>query len=661
MKSDPSAVREWRRRRAAVCRSLLKPPPRLTISEWADRHRIIPQGTSPEPGPWRTDRAPYLRGIMDALSDRSVQRVAAMLASQTGKSEAVLNTIGYYVDQEPSPILVVQPNEKPMGEAFAKDRLAPMIRSTPVLASKIKSPKVKDSGNTMLHKSFAGGHVTITGANSAAGLASRPIRVVLFDEVDRYERSAGNEGDPVSLGIQRTANFTWTRKVFLVSTPGIAGLSRIEREWGRSDQRRFMVPCPHCDHRQHLVWGNVVWSQVAVDDFDGVVGRTNVQREGVVHVTATAQYRCEGCGELIPEDRKPWMLRSGEWVATRPEGEFPGFHLPALYSPWVTWAEMAQEFLAKKDDPTELQTFVNTKLAEPWEDRGERVSAVGLEARAEAYVTRDGEIVEVPHGVGFLTFGTDVQGDRLEILVRGWGEGEESWDILHERIWGDPEARETWARHEAIRTRGFRHASGLTMRIGAGMVDAGYLTDTVYGYVRPLEFSHVYAAMGDNGAEGNQPLRRPTRSNAAGVKLWTVGTFKLKDTVLKRLRIGRPGPRYMHLRTADPDLCNGFDSEYFAQAESEKIVTEIVKGSRVPRRKFVRIRKRNEFLDLHVLNLAALLSQGRAIREALGQLAKRASEYVPEPVAAGPSQPEREVPMDDGDDWATGGGRWGSW
>lgn len=655
--SDPSAVSEWYRRRASVRRNLLRPPPRLTISEWADRYRIIPQGTSPEPGPWRTDRAPYLRGIMDTLSDRRVQRVAAMLASQVGKSECVLNGIGYYTDQEPSPILVVQPNEKPMGEAFAKDRLAPMIAATPVLRAKIKSPKVKDSGNTMLHKTFSGGHVTITGANSAAGLASRPIRVVLFDEIDRYEASAGNEGDPVSLGVQRTANFTWTRKIFLVSTPGVAGISRIEREWGRSDQRRFFVPCPLCGHEQHLVWSNVRWQQVGEAEFGGRIGGPNVLRRGIVHLTDTAEYSCEACEELVPEDRKGWMLRNGEWIATRPEGEFPGFHLNALYSPWVTWPEMAREFLAKKDDPTEFQTFINTKLAEPWEDRGEKVSAEGLAGRTEVYVTRDGEPVEVPHGVGMLTFGTDVQGDRLEILVRGWGAEEESWDIMHERIWGDPEAKTTWGKHEALRVRAFRHASGMDMRIMAGMVDAGYLTDTVYTYVKPLEFQHVYAAMGDNGSENNQPLRRPSRANAAGVKVFTLGTFKLKDVVLKRLRIQRPGPRYVHVRGADPDFCNGFDREYFEQFESEKIITEIVRGSRRPRRKFVQIRKRNEALDLHALNLAALLSQGRAIRESLAELATRASEWVaPEK----PDEPEKPTQAPEPDeDWASGGGRWG--
>jgi len=408
------------------------------------------------------------------------------------------------------------------------------------------------------------------------------------------------------------------------------------------------------------VWANVRWTQAPVAEFDGALGDVNILRDGVVHQTGTAAYVCEGCGAAIQEDRKGWMLRSGEWVATRPEGEFPGFHLNALYSPWVNWPEMVREFLAKKDDITELQTFVNTKLAEPWEDRGERVSAVSLEARAAQYATPAGEVVEVPDGVGLLTMAADVQGDRIEVLVRGWGEGEESWDILHERIWGDPESATTWARLEGLRTRKFRHASGADLRVMASMVDSGYLTDTVYRYIRPLQLSGVYAAKGDNGAEGNVPLRRPTRGNAAGVKVWALGTFALKDMTLKRLRIQRAGPRYIHLRAPDPDLCNGFDAEYFAQFEAEKIVTDIVKGSQKPRRRFVQIRKRNEALDLHALNLAALLSQGRGVRDSLAELAQRARAWVASDVPKPEPEEERAPPPapDDGGDWATGG-RWG--
>jgi len=303
---------------------------------------------------------------------------------------------------------------------------------------------------------------------------------------------------------------------------------------------------------------------------------------------------------------------------------------------------------------------VNTKLAEPWEDRGERVSSSDLEARAEVYVTRDGEPVEVPHGVGILTMGVDVQGDRLELLVRGWGAGEESWDILHERIYGDPEAMDTWSRLEGMRARQYRHASGAPMPIMAGMVDSGYATDAVYRYVRPLEFQHTYAAKGDNGAAGNPPLRRPTRGNAAGVRVWALGTFALKDWTLKRLRIQRPGARYIHLRAPDHELCNGFDAEYFAQFEGEKVVTDIVKGSRQPRRRFVQIRKRNEALDLHALALAALMSQGRAIREALPDLAAQLGQWVSDPV---PEDPEGSAPTPDVEesDWGTGGGRWGRW
>jgi len=597
---------------------------------------------------------PYLRGIMDALSERRVQRVVAMLASQTGKTEVVLNTIGYYIDQEPSPILVIQPNEKPMAEAFSKDRLAPMVSSSPALRGKIQSAKVKDSGNSILHKTFPGGYVSLAGANSAAGLASRPIRILLADEVDRYPSSAGSEGDPVSLGIQRTANFTWTRKIFLVSTPGLTGLSRIEREYLRSDQRRFFVPCPECQHAQHLRWGGpddpggIKWDQVPEAEA-GELREGDVLRKGIVHRTRSAAYLCESCGVLIPEVKKPWMLRCGEWAVTVPSGQFPGFHLNALYSPWVTWPSLVAEWLEKKDDRQELQTFVNTKLAETYEDRSEKVEAGALAARAEQWDA------DVPDGVGVLTAAVDVQGDRLELLVRGWGLGEESWDILHERVVGDPEAVATWERLDALLTKAYRHEHGGEMRIMSTMVDAGYATDAVYRFVRPRESRGVFACMGDAGTEGAPPLKRPSKGNQAGVKTFSLGVFGLKDTLLKRLRILRPGPRFLHLRGYDANRCNGFDAEYFAQFEAEKIITDIVKGSRRPRRRFVQRRTRNEAIDLHAYNLAALQALGAGVREMMPEwveAARRKQEPEPEPDTTPP-------PAAEPDDWARGGGRWG--
>lgn len=645
--THPSALEECARLEAAAQRNILRPPPKLTISEWADRYRVIPPG-APEPGPWRTDRTPYLRGIMDTLSDRREQHVVAMLASQTGKTEVILNALGYYIDQEPSTILVVQPNEKPMGEAFSKDRLAPTLAASPVLRGKVKSAKVKDSGNTVLHKTFPGGYVSIAGANSAAGLASRPIRVVLCDEIDRYPGSAGTgergEGDPVSLAIQRTANFPWTKKVFLVSTPGIAGLSRIEREWSRSDQRRYFVPCPECSHTQHLRWPNLHWDQIPEAEA-GDPRKGDVVRKGIVHRTSSAAYVCESCGVAIPEARKSWMLRCGEWRPTA-VGQFPGFHLNAIYSPWVTWPSMAEEWLTKVDDPSELQTFINTKLAEPFEDRAEKVSASALEERAEQWEA------DVPDGVGVLTAAVDVQGDRLELLIRGWGVGEESWDIVHERVVGDPESADTWARLDALLTKPYQHEKGRTMRVTLALVDSRYATDAVYRFVKPRE-GRVFACMGDAGEEGTVPLKRPQKANAAGVKVYMLGGFGLKDVLLKRLRIGHPGPRFVHLRKPRAPY-NGFDAEYFAQFESEKIVTQIVKGSRRPRRRFVQTRARNETIDLQAYNMAALMALGAGVRELMPTWVEQASR-PPDLEPEKPAEPTR----DDGSDWASGGGRWG--
>lgn len=655
--THPSAIEELETRRAKSRRMLLRPPPRLSIAEWADRYRVVPTGTTPEPGPWRTDRVPYLRGIMDALSDRRVEKVVAMLASQTGKTEVVLNAIGYYIDQEPSPVLVIQPNEKPMGEAFSKDRLAPMLAESPALRGKVKPARVKDSGNEVLHKVFPGGYVSIAGANSAAGLASRPIRILLCDEVDRYPPSAGGEGDPVSLGVQRTANFTWTRKVFLVSTPTLKRFSRIEREWDgggdpsrpHSDQRRYFVPCPDCGHAQYLRWPNLRWDKVVAAEA-GELALGDILRKGVVHRTQAAAYLCEKCASLIPEAKKPWMLRSGQWRATAP-GHFPGFHLNALYSPWVTWASLAFQWLTVKDDRQELQAFVNTKLAETFEERSEKVDAASLAGRAEQWDS------DVPDGAGVLTAAIDVHKTWSELLVRAWGVDEESWDVLHERFYGDPESKDLWARIDALLTRSYRHANGGDMRVMVTMVDSRYATDAVHQFVKAREGRGVYACIGDNGAEGNRPLSGPMKAKKGGVKHFTLGVFGLKERLFQRLRIERPGPRYIHFRAPNVARCNGFDAEYFAQFEAEKLVIEYVKGSMRPRRKFIQPRERNEAIDLHAYNLAALQALGTHVREMLPGWVEQAREVPPPEEEKLDPRPEPE--QDGGEGWATGGGRWG--
>lgn len=378
---------------------VLAPPPDLTVSEWADQNARLSSESAAEKGEWRTDRAPYQRAIMDAVSpsDRA-ETVVLMCAAQMGKTTMMAHFIGYIIDLDPGPVLLVQPREVD-AEAFSKDRLAPMLRDTPCLRGKVAEARSRDSNNTILHKKFLGGSITLAAASSPAGLAMRSIRYCLLDEVDRYPASAGSEGDPVNLAITRTANF-WNRKIVLCSTPTIKGASRIEAAWLESNQQSYWVPCPHCGEFQVLRWDNLVWPK-------GEPGK--------------AEYRCEHCAKLIGDWQKHWMLKHGEWRAAHPERETAGFRINGLYSPWRKWGALARKFLADRRSPETLREFVNTVLAEPWDDEAETsVDIVTVMARREHYRA------PAPYGVAVLTAGVDVQKDRLELELVGWGRGEES-------------------------------------------------------------------------------------------------------------------------------------------------------------------------------------------------------------------------------------------
>ena len=386
-----SVVADSRARAHAVgaeeMRARLQPPVRMTVSEWADRYRVLSPESCPEPGPWRTSRVPYLREIMDTLGDPLVRKVVWASASQVGKTEVVMNYLGSRIHKDPCPTMVVQPTLK-KAQGWSKTRLAPMLRDSKALRGKVADVRTRDSGNTTLQKTYPGGLLTIVGANSAADLSSDPIRDFLGDEIDRYPASAGTEGDPLSLGIQRTRNF-WNRKVFYVSSPGDLDTSRIWPEWLASDMRRYFVPCPHCSKRQVLIWKNVKWETEEVEG-------------EALHRPGTAVYVCANCGAIIEEVDKRRMLELGEWRPTNPGGAFPGFHLSALYSPWVTWAELAALWLEKKRSPEELKTFINLQLGEPWEERDQAFEPTDLASRAEKYPE------EIPHGVGVLTAFVDV-------------------------------------------------------------------------------------------------------------------------------------------------------------------------------------------------------------------------------------------------------------
>lgn len=484
----------------ARCAAVLKPPPELTLSQWADRYRMLSAESSAEPGRWHTDKAPYQREIMDAIGDPHIRKVVIMSAAQIGKTDAfILNPLGYYMDYAPAPILVMQPTLD-MGQTFSKDRLAPMIRDTPELRDKV-DVKSRYSGNTIMKKNFPGGHVTIVGANSATGLASRPIKVLLADEVDRYPASAGTEGDPLSLAQKRQTTF-WDKKTVIVSTPVLKGHSRIETEFNQSTREEWNVPCPACGHYQPLVWANVIFDK---DDPQSEV-----------------LYKCERCGAAMGEYRWKQAARKGRFVAENPGAEARGFHLNTLASTFCSWKEIVQKFLVAKEqldqgNPEGMKVWVNTELGETWEEQGEQVEDAALYNRRELYEA------DVPDGVLVLTAGVDVQDDRFEVEVVGWGTGKESWGIRYQKIYGDLLKEQVWADLDAFLLAGFKKKDGTTLHIISTCMDSGgHHADQVLRFCRDRWERKVWAIKGKGGSDVPY-IRNPSTNNRVKAPLFTIG------------------------------------------------------------------------------------------------------------------------------------------
>jgi phage terminase large subunit GpA-like protein len=560
------AIRAGALERFGAAMKQLEPPPRLSVAEWADLERRLDSQTSAEPGRWITSRAEYQRGIMDACSDPAVREVVLMSAAQLGKSEILLNTIGFYMAYDSCPMLMLQPTVD-MAQAFSKDRVTNgLLRSTPALRGKVKDSKAKDANNTTLHKIFPGGSLSLVGANSPSSLASRPIRVVLADEVDRYPPSAGTEGDPISLAKRRAATF-WNRKIIEVSTPTNTGDSRIEVAYEESDQRKFMVPCPECNHKQELKWSGVEWT----DPKD-------------------PHYVCSGCGSCWTDAMRYRAISQGEWVANKPFAGIAGFHLSALYSPWVVLADAVEEFLAAKKDPMRLKTFVNTFLGESWTDQGEGVEDDVISARAEDY---EG----IPDQVVLLTAGADLQDDRAEITVIGWGAGEESWVISHDIVYGDPSSPQFWKQVDEILLQTYEHPIGAPMIIRSTCIDSGgHFTRSVYNYAKTRAGHRVFAIKGVGG-EGKPIVGRPSKNNIGKVPLFPVGVDTAKELLYARLKMTEFGPGYCHFH-------DRLDDEYFKQLTAEKQVIRYHKG--FAKRGWIKTRTRNEALDCQVYAMAAL-------------------------------------------------------
>lgn len=496
---------------------------------------------------------------MDTLTDPLVHTTVAMFSAQSGKSEILNNMMGYLISHDPGPTLFLQPTLQ-MAEAYSKDRIAPMIRDTAILAELVDDVKSRDAGNTLLHKQFPGGHLTLAGANSPASLASRPIRIVLADEVDRYPVSAGTEGDPLSLAVKRTQTFS-NSKIAAMSTPTVKGASRIEQAYEESDQRRFHVPCPHCGEFQTLNWAQVHWPE---DE------------------PSKAQYTCVHCAALWNEAERNQAVHKGQWRAGKPFAGIAGFHLNQIYSPWCTLAGMAQEFLDAKPYRERLRTFINLCLAETFEEAATAViEPHTLSKRAEPYA-----LGTVPPGVGVLVAAVDVQNDRLELITVGYGEGEECWFIDRDVIWGDPSNDIVWGMLLERLGKPLICAGGRQIVPRAVAIDSGGLhTQEVYAFVRAHGermtahgAQQILAIKGSSqssapviGTPTVQELNWKGQRYPNGVKLWPIGVFSIKSLLYGRMKIEQPGAGCLHFSAELP-------SEFYDQLTAERLMTKYVRG-----------------------------------------------------------------------------------
>lgn len=566
-----------------------RPPVRLSLAEWADAHFVLPAGDA-NAGRWKT--IPYQRAVLDAVSDPRVERVTWMKSSRVGYTKCFCIAVGYYIDHDPCPILIVQPTIDD-AKKHSKEDIAPMLAEVPALRGKVAEAKSRDSANTITDKVFQGGSLSLVGANSPRGFRRTSRRVVIFDEVDGYPESAGTEGDPVELGIRRT-EFYWNRKILAGSTPTLAGYSAIERLFSAGDQRRYYVPCPECGESQVLRFPNLRWPE----------GRPEL-----------AYFVCTFNGCEIQHERKRDMVEAGAWRAEAPENftehnRHASFHIWAAYSysPNASWGQLASEFIkANRGGSTTLKTFVNTVLGETWADRGETPAWEPLMRRRETYA-----IGTVPSGALMLTAGVDVQKDRVVYEVVGWGRGKRSWSVDYGVVPGDTAdlERGPWKDLDALLARAFHHEHGVELSVRMLAVDSGYNTQQVYAWARRYPMNRVIAIKGVEA--GGVLVQAPTpvevtdrgRKLKRGYKVWPVTGSIAKSELYGWLRLEAP---LEDDALEPPGFCHfpEYGEDYFRELTAEQLVP--VKT----RRGYIRLEwaiipgRRNEVLDARVYARAA--------------------------------------------------------
>jgi len=573
------------------------------VSEFSDRELVVTSG--PLAGTkWQTSFAPYQRGILDAFHEHGVETVVVMGSAQWGKTACAVNIVAYHMGHDPCPILVVEPTVDPMAKDFARNRLEPVIAASPRLRECVSKKRAKDSSNTVLQKSFRGGSISVGGANSAASLAARSTRLPVLDEVDRYPPELAGEGSTMAIAIKRTSSYRHRRRVLILSSPTLKG-GTIDTWFQRGDERRYFVPCTACEHMHAFQWRNVKWT--AEDP-------------------ASARIHCPSCDHGMGEAERVAVLSKGEWRPSAEEGKtheasIVSFHLWEAYSPFSSLSEIVAGFLRarklqKAGDNSEMHTWQNTTLGEPIEpDAGDGAEPHVLLMRREDYSANLKAPVDLPAGACCLTMGVDVQDDRLELLVVGWGPGEESWLADRQILNGNTEGPEPWKELDQVLEHQYLHASGQSLPIQAACIDsAGHRTTLVYDYAARQGARRVFAVIGRDGQRPivSSPSARKWGRQQRQVPLYTIGVDAAKALVISRLRLTERGPGYVHIPHED-----WADEELADQLTSERLVTKFTKG--VPFQVWRKTRPRNEALDCFVYAVAAL----RLLRPDLSLLTRR--------------------------------------
>ena len=615
----------------------MKPPEDLTVSQWADKNRRLTSESSAEVGKWRTSRTPYMFDILDSFTDPLIEHIVVVAASQVGKSETINNMVGYCIDQDPGPILLIQPTIDDV-KRYSEMRIAPMIRETRCLKRKVADPKSRDAANTKRQKSFPGGVLVMTGSNVAHDLSSMPIRYVFGDERDRWATSAGSEGDPWELAVARTRTF-YNKKMVEVSTPTVKGASAIENSYNLGTMERWKTQCPHCGEYVEITFDNIRFEYEAAEKGD----------KKIFHISEIF-YVCPECGGI--SDEHTMKSQPAKWVATVPEArkhhKTRSFWLTAWVSPWATWESIVLQFLQAGTDSSKLQVVYNTQFGELWEERGDMASEDDVMSRREVYEA------EVPDGVLLLTCGVDTQDDRLEYEVVGHRRFGETWGIKKGVILGRPDTEEVWERLDEVLSHKYKFKSGVSLQISLTFIDeGGHFTQEVRQHCLARQYDHVFAIKGANRPD--IPYTAPPKKQKIVVNgkvigqvwVYAIAVHAGKQKIVDNLRVQSPGANYCHFPLRDD-----YGKQFFKQLMSEHLAY-------VPKLKHpwqwqkIPGHERNEAFDIRNYNLAAceiLSPDWDAIEQKL-RTAKPGEENASIPMKEKKAKPRKRKKSEFYDDW----------